>query len=53
MSRNLQAAICKAYFTSGVPILPSQTLDMVFSIPIWKSSKKGKEQDINNLCDDQ
>ena len=47
MSRNLQATICKTYFTSGVPILPSQTLDIVYFHSDLKILKKGKKHDIN------
>ena len=46
MSRNLQATICKTYTNSGVPILPSQTLDIVYFHSDLKILKKGKKRDI-------
>ena len=53
MSRNLQAASCKIYFTSGVPILSLQILDIVYIHSDLKIHKKGKQHDMNNLGDDQ
>ena len=53
MSRSLLAAICKTYFTSGVPILVSKTLDIVYFHFDLKILKKGEKQDINNLVHDQ
>ena len=54
MSRNLQAAICKTYFTSGGTHFTLRD-PRYFIIPFRfeNPQKREKKQDINNFGDDQ